>query len=98
MSALQEAIQKILVNHAGHSVAEIAMTLPATDPSADRLIYAGFPAPLKDAMKIAAKRWDWDRETWRYQTLLIQDAMNRVLVDDLARAYRHPPPDFQEAA
>ena len=61
------------------------------DPIADRLIYAGFPVPLKEAMKAAAKRWTWDRETWRYQTLLIQDAMNRVLVDDLVLVYRTPP-------
>lgn len=68
------------------------------DPSSDRIIYAAFPVPLKEAMKAAAKRWNWDRETWRYQTLLIQDAISRMLVDDLALAYRNPPPAFQEVA
>ena len=70
------------------------------DPSSDRIIYAAFPVPLKDAMKIAAQRWSWDRETWRYQTLLIQDAYTsgRCLLADLVQAYRNPPPAFQEVA
>lgn len=66
----------------------------STDPSADRLTYAGFPPAMREAMKIAAQRWSWDRETWRYQTALIQETLlsGRYDTDELAVAYRNPPP------
>lgn len=64
-----------------------------SDPSADRLLYACFPAALKDAMKVAARRYEWDRETWRYQTGLIQETLlsGRFDANSLAVAYRNPP-------
>lgn len=63
------------------------------DPSADRLTYACFPQALREAMKIAAQRWSWDRETWRYQTALIQETLlsGRYDADELAVAYRNSP-------
>ncbi len=41
----------------------------------DRLTYAAFPKELKAALRDAAKRNHWDRETWRYQTRCLQDTL-----------------------
>lgn len=69
----------------------------ADTASADRLIYASFPALLKTAMKTAAHRYAWCRETWRLQTGLIQDALLRGIdSDDLAERYQNPPPAHLE--
>jgi hypothetical protein len=64
------------------------------DPSADRVLYAYFPDALKFALRTAAKRNGWDRETWRYQTNLIQEARLAGWADDdaLIAGYSNPPP------
>jgi len=56
---------------------------------ADRLIYASFPQPLREAMRIAAKRFNWTHDDWRLQTNMIQEALlaGRVTADGLATAY-----------
>lgn len=41
----------------------------------DRLIYATFPRELKAAMQQAAQRNGWDRETGRYQTVRLSEAL-----------------------
>lgn len=66
------------------------------DPSADRMTYAAFPAPLKVAMKTAAQRNAWCRETWALQTALIQDALlaGRVLEATLIAGYSLKPPEM----
>lgn len=65
------------------------------NPAADRLTYAAFPPDLKAAMKIAAQRNDWCRETWAMQTALIQDALvtGRVLEATLIAGYSLKPPE-----
>lgn len=70
-----------------------------SDPSADRLIYASFPAALREGLKAAAKRWNWDRDTWRYQTGLVQATLlsGRYDGDELATAYLNPPKSNVEA-
>ncbi len=72
---------------------------PADDPSADRLTYASFPQGLREGMKAAAKRWAWDRETWRYQTGLIQETLlsGRFDANELSVAYLNPPKSNGEA-
>lgn len=76
-----------------HNFAPPCTTL-AEDPSADRLIYASFPQCLRNAMKIAAKRFSWTPEDWRMQTLMLQDAMlaGWYSPEEIADAYAKPPP------
>jgi len=58
-----------------------------------RTLYASFPPTLKAAMKVAAERNDWCRKTWAFQTEALADAMTRGwTADELADAYRAPPP------
>lgn len=55
----------------------------------DRITYASFPASLKTAMKAAANRNGWCRESWRLQTAMIQEAMlSGYDVDTLAAGYQ----------
>lgn len=60
----------------------------------DRIVYAGFSKELKAAMKAAAKRNQWNRETWRLQTRMIQDAINNdphpATLEIITRAYQSP--------
>lgn len=63
----------------------------ATDTA--RTLYAGFPPTLKAAMKVAAERNGWCKTTWASQTEALADAMTRGwTADELADAYRNPPP------
>ncbi len=65
----------------------------ANDPGiSDRLTYASFPAHLKAAMKIAARNYDWDRETWARQTQMISEALlaGRDTDDNIAARYGAP--------
>jgi len=64
------------------------------DPSADRLIYATFPPSLREAMKVAAQRFEWTREDWQMQTTMIQKAMidGWYTADKIAAAYATAPP------
>lgn len=58
-----------------------------------QFIYAAFPPALKAAMKVAAERNGWCRKTWAFQTEALADAMTRGwTADELADAYRNPPP------
>ena len=62
--------------------------------SDDRLTYAGFPQALRDAMKIAAQRFEWTRDDWRMQTNMIQDVIadGWYSADEIAKAYAAAPP------
>ena len=61
----------------------------ADSASSDRITYASFPASLKTAMKAAANRNGWCRESWRLQTAMIQEAMlSGYDVDTLAAGYQ----------
>ena len=64
--------------------------------SADRMAYAAFPPALKAAMKTAAQRNGWCRETWAMQTALIQDALlaGRELESTLIAGYSLKPPEM----
>lgn len=60
------------------------------DPIADRLLYAAFPGELKTALRAAAARHRWDRETWRRQTQLIHSALKSgACPAALAAAYQN---------
>lgn len=57
-----------------------------------RLLYAGFPKSLQEAMKEAAKRWGWDAATWELQTTLVHEAGLRGMTDEeLSTAYAASP-------
>lgn len=62
--------------------------------------YAAFSKDLQDAMKVAAKRWDWDKEDWIMQIEMIADALQagRVIEDQLAMEYRNVPPGVDDDA
>jgi len=64
------------------------------DPSADRLIYAAFPPSLRDAMKVAAKRFEWTREDWQMQTTMIQEVIadGWYTAEEIAAVYAKEPP------
>lgn len=64
--------------------------------STDRLTYAAFPLALKTAMKSAAQRNGWCRETWAMQTALIRDALlaGRVTEPELIEGYSLKPPEM----
>lgn len=108
MSKLADALAKIRLDHAANPVAPLESERSPPDVIDDdpeelrlmQFVYATFPDTLKTAMKIAAKRWGWDRETWAMQTAMLQDSMRRgCTVDELADAYRNPPPNrLMEAA
>lgn len=70
--------------------AGFGMTADLSLDISDRLIYADFPFNLKAALRQAARRWRWDREAWRYQTLLIQDALctGRCTAEELTAQYQ----------
>ena len=51
------------------------MTADLSLDYSDRLVYAAFPKELKTAMRDAAKRNHWDRETWRYQTWALNETL-----------------------
>lgn len=72
----------------------IAAKPPPTDPAADRITYASFPESLRTAMKIAAQRNGWCRETWAMQTQMLNTSMlaGCYSADELAAAYRNQPP------
>lgn len=58
-----------------------------------RLIFATFPNELKNSMKQAALRNEWDSETWALQADLVGDALRsgRVTPEKMAEAYRNQP-------
>jgi hypothetical protein len=61
----------------------------------DRLIYAAFPKELKAALRDAAKRNHWDRETWRYQTQCLNETLEAStdgpgVITALVVAYQTP--------
>ena len=58
-----------------------------------RLIFATFSNELKNSMKQAALRNEWDGETWALQAELVGDALRagRVTPEEMAEAYRTPP-------
>ena len=68
--------------------------MPDSSASDDRLIYAGFPQALREAMRLAAKRFDWVREDWQMQTAMIHEAITdgRCSADEIASAYAVAPP------
>lgn len=70
-----------------------ARTHAPVDPAAVRLIYATFPPGLKAAMKLAATRNGWDRETWALQTDLIQTSLLAGSTSETAiiAGYTQPP-------
>ena len=59
---------------------------------ADRLTYAAFPKALKTAMKIAAQRNDWNRESWALQTDLIHRSLltGTTTEADIIAGYTQP--------
>jgi hypothetical protein len=64
-----------------------------------RARFAAFPDPLKQALRIAAKRHRWDEDIWEYQVRMLGAAMieGTASVDELARAYLDSPPDWSAA-
>lgn len=58
-----------------------------------RLIFATFSNELKNSMKQAALRNEWDSETWSLQADLVGDALRagRVTSEKMAEAYRTAP-------
>jgi hypothetical protein len=58
-----------------------------------RLIFATFSNELKNSMKQAALRNEWDGETWALQAELVGDALRagRVTPEKMAEAYRTQP-------
>lgn len=58
----------------------------------DRLAYATFPAPLKSAMKTAAARNGWNRESWALQTDLIHRSLltGTTTEADIIAGYTQP--------
>ena len=58
-----------------------------------RLIFATFSNELKNSMKQAALRNEWDSETWSLQADLVGDALRagRVTSEKMAEAYRTQP-------
>lgn len=58
-----------------------------------RLIFATFSNELKNSMKQAALRNEWDSETWALQAKLVGDALRagRVTPKKMAEAYRNQP-------
>jgi len=58
-----------------------------------RALFTAFLPELQDAMKIAAKRYAWDGETWALQTILLARAIEAsgydpAVIAGLAKAYR----------
>jgi hypothetical protein len=73
------------------------------DAAQCRALFAAFLPELQAAMKEAARRYDWDGETWAMQTILLAETIERSGYDSeviavLARAYREGPPLLKEAA
>ena len=58
-----------------------------------RLIFETFSNELKNSMKQAALRNEWDGETWALQAELVGDALRagRVTPEKMAEAYRTQP-------
>ena len=58
-----------------------------------RLIFATFSNELKNSMKQAALRNEWDSETWALQADLVGDALRsgRVTSEEMVEAYRNQP-------
>ena len=58
-----------------------------------RLIFATFSNELKNSMKQAALRNEWDSETWALQAELVGDALRagRVTPEEMAESYRNQP-------
>jgi hypothetical protein len=61
-----------------------------------RAQFAAFLPELQDAMKIAAKRYSWDGETWALQTRMLArcieaSAYNPAVIARLAADYRGAP-------
>lgn len=58
-----------------------------------RSIFATFSNELKNSMKQAALRNEWDSETWALQAELVGDALRagRVTPEEMAEAYRTQP-------
>ena len=99
MTQLDDSIRRIRQNAGAFSDPSISAD-SADSTSADALYlaqaqYAVFGNDLKAAMKTAAKRWDWDKETWILQTELIAQALQTgcFTEEQLAADYQRPPPD-----
>ena len=58
-----------------------------------RFIFATFSNELKNSMKQAALRNEWDGETWTLQVDLVGDALRagRVTQEEMVEAYRNQP-------
>jgi hypothetical protein len=68
-----------------------------------RAKFAAFVPELQEAMKAAARRYDWDGETWAMQTILLAQTIEASSYDPkviqaLASAYRDAPALLKEAA
>ena len=68
-----------------------------------RAKFAEFLPELQAAMKEAARRYDWDGETWAMQTILLAETIERSghdpkVIAALAAAYRDAPALLKEAA
>jgi hypothetical protein len=68
-----------------------------------RAQFAAFLPDLQAAMKVAARRYDWDGETWAMQTILLAQTIEASghdlkVIAALAAAYRDAPALLKEAA
>lgn len=68
-----------------------------------RIKFATFLPELQAAMKIAARRYDWDGETWSMQTILLAETIERSgydpkMIAALAAVYRDAPALLKAAA
>ncbi|MCU0807935.1 MAG: hypothetical protein MUC53_08355 [Candidatus Contendobacter sp.] len=75
----------------------------STSIADSRAQFASFLPELQAAMKAAARRYDWDGETWSMQTILLAQTIERSGYDPkviaaLAAAYRDAPALLKEAA
>ena len=67
-----------------------------------RAKFTAFLPELQEAMKVAARRYDWDGETWAMQTILLAQTIERSghdpkVIATLAAAYREAPAMLKEA-
>lgn len=94
---LSDAIAQVRARHA------VGAAPSADDSNADqdrvaesRAIFAAFVPELQAAMRVAARRYDWDGETWAMQTIMLARAIEAsgydpAVIAGLAAAYQHAP-------
>jgi hypothetical protein len=65
-----------------------------------RARFASFPDPLKQALRIAAKRHGWGEGEWAYQTDMLSRSMRdgSATAEELAAAYLEDPVDREGLA